>query len=74
VTGLQKQAEVDEPEEDRELSLAEETWPEGAGARAIADELAEEMDTGEEGEGEPSSDETGTESVDFGAGFVDEDL
>jgi DNA-directed RNA polymerase subunit omega len=43
VTGLQRQPEVDEPEEDRELSLGEQTWPRGAGERAIDEELKEDM-------------------------------
>jgi DNA-directed RNA polymerase subunit omega len=74
VTGLQKQAEVDEPEEDRELSLAEETWPRGAGERAIAGELEDELDAGDGAEAEPADDEIGGETVDFGSGFVDEDI
>jgi DNA-directed RNA polymerase subunit omega len=43
VTGLQKQPEVDEPEEDRELTIGEQTWPRGAGEAAIDDELKEDM-------------------------------
>jgi DNA-directed RNA polymerase subunit omega len=74
VTGLQKQAEADEPEEDRELSLADETWPRGAGERAIAEELSDELDAADDGEIEPAEEEIAAESVDFGSGFVDEDL
>ncbi len=51
VTGLQKQPEIDEPEEDRELILAEQTWPRGAGEQAIDEEVADDMILGEE-EGE----------------------
>ncbi|HLY55540.1 MAG TPA: DNA-directed RNA polymerase subunit omega [Stellaceae bacterium] len=75
VTGLQKKAEVDEPEEDRELTLADETWPRGAGERVIAEELSDEME-GEEVEAEPGEEELateGAEGVDFGGGFVDEE-
>jgi DNA-directed RNA polymerase subunit omega len=43
VTGLQKQPEVDEPEEDRDLAIAEPIWPRGAGEQAIDDELKEDM-------------------------------
>jgi len=53
VTGLQKQPEIDEPEEDRELTLAEQTWPRGAGERAIDDEIADDMLLGTEEEGDP---------------------
>jgi len=54
VTGLQKQPEVDEPEEDRDLTITEPTWPRGAGEAAIDEELKEDMlFTGdEEGEAE----------------------
>ena len=56
VTGLQKQPEVDEPEEDRDLSIGEPTWPRGAGESAIDEELKEDMlFTGEE-EGEADAD------------------
>ena len=72
VTGLQKKAEVDEPEEDNELTLAEETWPRGAGERAIAEELSDEME-GEEAEAEPGEEEIAGDAVDFGGGFVDEE-
>ena len=74
VTGLQKQAEIDEPEEDRELSLADETWPRGAGEQAIAEELSEELDGADEADGGAEPEEAGAETADFGAGFVDEDL
>jgi DNA-directed RNA polymerase subunit omega len=74
VTGLQKRAEVDEPEEDRELSLVDETWPQGAGQQAIAEELADELDMGDEVDVDPAADDLGAESVDFGTGFVDEDV
>ena len=74
VTGLQKQAEADEPEEDRELTLVDETWPRGAGERAIAEELSDEMEGEEaEGEGEPGDDELSADAVDFGGGFTDEE-
>jgi DNA-directed RNA polymerase subunit omega len=73
VTGLQKQAEIDEPEEDRELTLADETWPRGAGERAIAEEISDELESGDEAELEPAEDEIAAEAVDFGTGFVDED-
>jgi DNA-directed RNA polymerase subunit omega len=53
VTGLQKQPEIDEPEEDRELTLAEQTWPRGAGERAIDDEIADDMLLGTEEDGDP---------------------
>jgi DNA-directed RNA polymerase subunit omega len=43
VTGLQKQPEVDEPEEDRDLTITEPTWPRGAGEAAIDEELKEDM-------------------------------
>src|SRR5579859_1814176 len=43
VTGLQKQPEVDEPEEDRDLVIGEPTWPQGAGESAIDEELKEDM-------------------------------
>jgi|HubBroStandDraft_1064217.scaffolds.fasta_scaffold00055_8 DNA-directed RNA polymerase subunit omega len=43
VTGLQKQPEVDEPEEDRDLTIGEPTWPRGAGDAAIDEELKEDM-------------------------------
>ncbi|MEA2754780.1 MAG: DNA-directed polymerase subunit omega [Aliidongia sp.] len=43
VTGLQKQPDVDEPEEDRDLALTEPTWPLGAGDAAIDEELKEDM-------------------------------
>jgi DNA-directed RNA polymerase subunit omega len=50
VTGLRKQPEIDEPEEDRELSLGEPTWPRGAGEEAIDEELKDEdmLFTGED--------------------------
>jgi len=67
VTGLQKQPEVDEPEEDRDLALTEQTWPQGAGEQAIDDELHEDMllsgEDSDEVDGddlaEPSDDELG---------------
>jgi DNA-directed RNA polymerase subunit omega len=68
VTGLQKQPEVDEPEEDRDLALTEQTWPQGAGEQAIDDELHEDMllsaDEDDEVDGdldlaEPNDDELG---------------
>jgi DNA-directed RNA polymerase subunit omega len=53
VTGLQKQPEVDEPEEDRDMSIGEPTWPRGAGESAIDEELKEDMlFTTEDGEAE----------------------
>src|ERR1700689_5411427 len=39
VTGLQKQPEADEPEEDRDLTIIEPTWPRGAGDTAIDEEI-----------------------------------
>jgi DNA-directed RNA polymerase subunit omega len=52
VTGLQKQPDVDEPEEDRDLALTEPTWPLGAGDAAIDEELKEDMlfASGDEGD------------------------
>jgi DNA-directed RNA polymerase subunit omega len=54
VTGLQKQPEVDEPEEDRDLTIIEPTWPRGAGDSAIDEELKEDMlfSGDEEGDGD----------------------
>jgi DNA-directed RNA polymerase subunit omega len=43
VTGLQKQPDVDEPEEDRDVALTEPSWPMGAGEAAIDEELKEDM-------------------------------
>jgi len=43
VTGLQKQPEADEPEEDRDLTIIEPTWPRGAGDTAIDEEIKEDM-------------------------------
>ena len=65
VTGLQKQPEIDEPEEDHDLSIEEQTWPDGAGAQAIDEELKDDMqfvdvEEGEadlEGDADPFSDE-----------------
>jgi DNA-directed RNA polymerase subunit omega len=62
VTGLQKQPDVDEPEEDRDLAIAEPIWPRGAGEQAIDDELKEDMlfttEDGEvEGDADPEADE-----------------
>ncbi|HVJ55816.1 MAG TPA: DNA-directed RNA polymerase subunit omega [Aliidongia sp.] len=61
VTGLQKQPDVDEPEEDRELSIGEPTWPQGAGEQAIDEELKEDMlfSTEEEGDAEGEEDADG---------------
>jgi DNA-directed RNA polymerase subunit omega len=57
VTGLQKQPEVDEPEEDRDLAIAEPIWPRGAGEQAIDDELKEDMlFTNEDGDLEVEAD------------------
>ncbi len=78
ITGLQKQPEIDEPEEDRELTLAEQTWPRGAGERAIDDEIADDMILGEDdGEAEtdvqePADDELADETVIPATGFEDE--
>lgn len=72
VTGLQKQPEVDEPEEDRDLAIAEPVWPRGAGEQAIDDELKEDMlFTGEDGEveadGEPGAEpDEFTDEIDAG--------
>jgi DNA-directed RNA polymerase subunit omega len=57
VSGLQKQAEVDEPEEDRELSL-EGGWPQGVAAQG-EEELGEGMHFADEevGEAEAEGDE-----------------
>ena len=53
---LFRSPEVDEPEEDRDLSIGEPTWPRGAGESAIDEELKEDMlFTGEE-EGEADVD------------------
>ncbi|GGF41073.1 DNA-directed RNA polymerase subunit omega [Aliidongia dinghuensis] len=52
VTGLQKQPEIDEPEEDTELSIDEQTWPDGAGAQAIDEELKDDMQFVDVEEGE----------------------
>jgi DNA-directed RNA polymerase subunit omega len=79
VTGLQKQADTDEPEEDRELSIGEGSWPAGAGDQAIDEELKEDMlfVDGEEAEAEgdadaePDSDELGDE---LPPDVVEEDL
>lgn len=58
VTGLQKQPEIDEPEEDHDLSIGEQTWPDGAGAVALEEELKDDMQfvDAEEGEAELEGD------------------
>jgi DNA-directed RNA polymerase subunit omega len=43
VKGLQRHVESDEPEEDRDLSIGDPTWPMGAGDQAIDEELKEDM-------------------------------
>jgi DNA-directed RNA polymerase subunit omega len=43
VKGLQRHVENDEPEEDRDLTIGEPTWPLGAGEQAIDEELKEDM-------------------------------
>jgi DNA-directed RNA polymerase subunit omega len=76
VTGLQKQPDVDEPEEDRELSIGEPTWPRGAGEQAIDEELKEDMlFTGdEEGESDlgPDADEPPEENLDIPGDLADD--
>ena len=42
ILGLQKQPEVDEPDEDRDLVLADETWPRGVAEQAVEEDLAED--------------------------------
>jgi DNA-directed RNA polymerase subunit omega len=77
VTGMQKQAETDEPEEDRELTLEEQTWPRGAGDRVIDDEMQEDMlFVDEEGDADDEADELplGDDKLDIPAGLVDDDL
>jgi len=72
VTGLQKQPEIDEPEEDRELTLAEQTWPRGAGERAIDDEIADDMLLGTEEDGDPIDADLPDEAV--AAADFDDDI
>src|SRR5579859_6984925 len=86
VTGLQKQPEVDEPEEDRDLSIGEPTWPRGAGESAIDEELKEDMlftgdEEGEadaEGEGEVEAesevDELADDKLEIPDDLADDDL
>lgn len=70
VAGLQKQPEIDEPEEDRDPSIAEVSWPEGAGAQAIDDELKDDMhvvdEEGVETEDQEFSEEKASLDPDFG--------
>ena len=46
IRGMQKHVEVDEPEEDRELAIGDQVWPEGAGSalggEAVDDSAVEE--------------------------------
>jgi DNA-directed RNA polymerase subunit omega len=71
VTGLRKQPEIDEPEEDRELSLSEPTWPRGAGEEAIDEELKDE-DMLFTGEDEADSDlDADAEEADFDDDKID---
>jgi DNA-directed RNA polymerase subunit omega len=60
VTGLQKQ-----PEEDRDMSIGEPTWPRGAGESAIDEEIKEDMlFTTEDGEAEVEGELDGDAEVD----------
>ncbi|HWK48126.1 MAG TPA: DNA-directed RNA polymerase subunit omega [Stellaceae bacterium] len=43
IKGLQRHVENDEPEEDRDLTIGEPSWPVGAGDHAIEEELKEDM-------------------------------
>ena len=83
VTGLQKQPEVDEPEEDRDMSISEPTWPRGAGESAIDEELKEDMlfttEDGEvEAEGELEADgdldDLGDDKLEIPDDLADDDL
>ena len=78
VVGLQKQPEVDEPEEDRELSLGDQTWPRGAGDRAIDEEISEDMLLGEEDLAldaeEAADDELPKDDDDLSADIIDDPL
>ncbi len=62
VTGLQRQPDIDEPEEDdRELTIGDGDWPAGAGREAVAEELSDDMlfvsEDEPDGEIEPDLDE-----------------
>ena len=61
VTGLQKQQEIDEPEEDRELSVADGVWQREMVGQAAEDELSQEdgmLHVGDD-EAEPDADVEG---------------
>ncbi len=68
VSGLQRQPDVDEPEEDRELSLGDDTWPRGAGDQAIDEELQDDLaivdEDGDLGDDEDLADEKGDIGLD----------
>lgn len=84
VTGLQKQPEVDEPEEDRDLTITEPTWPRGAGEATIDEELKEDMlfagdeegETDAEGEVDPDAelDDFADDKLDIPDEPADEDI
>ena len=83
VTGLQKQPEVDEPEEDRDITIGEPTWPRGAGEAAIDEELKEDMlFPGEEGEADAETeldadgelDDLSEEKLEIPDDIVDDDF
>jgi DNA-directed RNA polymerase subunit omega len=42
ILGLQKQPEVDEPEEDRDLAIADESWPRNVAEQAIEEDLGDD--------------------------------
>jgi len=71
VTGLQKRAEADEPEEDRDIGLGEPSWPQGAGELAMDEELRVEF--GDEADAElGAEDELPGEEKLVGVDFSDD--
>ncbi|MEI9987101.1 MAG: hypothetical protein WDN69_30490 [Aliidongia sp.] len=75
---------MDEPEEDRDISITEPTWPLGAGESAIDEELKEDMlfTTDEEGEtdvegeleGDAEADDLADDKLEIPDELADDDL